>query len=86
MLVDAVKIKRIDKLGVKTVKREVKEEGDIVDVEAVTKVTFECVNLSPADIGKLAGMIRQDWIDVFFGSPQAIMELDSDPEKAVAVS
>jgi len=86
MSVDAVKIKRIDKLGVKTVKREVKEEGDIVDVEAVTTVSFECVNLSPADIGKLAGMIRQDQIDVFFGSPQAIMDLDSDPEKAVAVS
>ena len=69
-MLDTVRIKGIDKLGVKIVKREVKEGGNIADVEAVTTVSFECVNLSVEAIGRLVGMIRQDRIDVFFGTPQ----------------
>ncbi len=85
MAVDALKVPMIDKLAVKSTKREVKDEGDVVDVEVVTTVSFEAVNLKSADIGRLTSMIRDERIDVFFGSPQAIMELVEEPEAAVAV-
>jgi len=83
--VDAVRVPGIDKLSVKSVKREVKEEGDVIDVECVTTISFEVVNLKSSDIGRLTSMIRDDRIDVFFGSPQAVMELEKNPEEAVAV-
>ena len=80
----AVRIQAIDKLTVKSSKREIKDEGDVVDVQVVTQVSFEAINVNTQKLGRLIAMIQGAEIDVFVGSPQAVMALDEEPETALA--
>ena len=84
MAEQAVRIQAIDKLTVKSSKREVKEEGDVVDVQVVTQVSFEAVNVDTRKLGRLIAMIQGADVDVFVGSPQAVMTFEEEPETALA--
>jgi hypothetical protein len=84
MAEQAVRIQSIDKLTVKNFKREVKEEGDVIDVQVVTQVSFEAINVDTRKLGKLIAMIQGPGVDVFVGSPQAVMALEEEPETALA--
>ncbi len=80
----AVRIQAIDKLTVKSSKREIKDEGNVVDVQVVTQISFEAVNVNTQKLGHLIAMIQGAEIDVFVGSPQAVMDFESEPEVALA--
>lgn len=84
MAAEAVRILSIDKLTLKNFKREIKEEGDVVDVQTVTQVSFEVTNVDTRKLAHLIAMIQDADVDVFVGSPQAVMALDSEPEAALA--
>jgi len=70
-----IEIAGVDSIKTQTVIRKIMEEGEEIDRQLVTKVTFEG-ELDPADIAQIHRLLKSGaGINIFIRSPQFSMAL-----------